>query len=147
MAAEIKENISPTDILGLMRNTLIRMANQNSVPPSKVQVKIYYDHEISALGYWLYLNGNKARKMSFLTDVIAKKADSMNRETILNMVMLNGFMGAKPVIQKWATEFNLEYPSVLYLMICSQDDDPVNPILLLYSDAGFLRQVFVKEFI
>ncbi len=141
-----EEIVSPTDIAGLMRNALIRFAKQNETTPTRIAVKIFFDGVLGALGYEMFLDGNPSKRLSFLKDILNKNADSFNRENLLNVIMLQGFMGAPPVLNKFAKEFNVEEPTDLHMMVATIKDEPVNAILLLYHGDTFLRQVRVNEF-
>lgn len=159
MAAEEEILKSPMDIKGLMRNALIRLAKQNSVEPTQVGVKLYFEPKHNdgngAMGYWLYINGAPTRAMFFLADVVGKTSDLSDREMLLNLLCLQGIpqLGiAQPAIHKFAKEFKLEGNDWqnLCIMVRAANNENANPVLLLYNgdpvkEENFLRQLFIEK--
>lgn len=144
--AEI-EKVLPNDIQGTMRNGLIRLSNANSVTPNQVLVKIFVDGEIGALGYELSFKDGvtPSKRIKFLADILGIKADSFNREHLLNMAMLKGLFGAPPAMKKLADEFDIEDFTDLHMMIYTKADEPVIPRMVMYHGERFLREVLIKD--
>ncbi len=138
---------NPMDVKGLFGQSLSRLAKQNEVKPTEVRVKMFYDKTIQALGYELNIRDSAVpvRRLSFLADIVDAKYDIFQREATLNGLLIDGLEGMTPVVQKFAKEFSIEDWTGINVFITTMNDETLNPILLLFNNDEFLRQIFIDK--
>ena len=138
---------NPMDVKGLFGKSLSRLAKENEVKPTEVRVKMFYDKNIEALGYELFVkdSATPTRRLSFLKDIVDTKYDIFQREATLNGLLIDGIEGMTPVVQKFAKEFNIEDWTGINVIITTMNEETLNPILLLFNGDAFLRQIFIEK--
>jgi hypothetical protein len=136
---------NPLDIKGIMAKALERLAKQYSVTPDQVAVKIFINPETNLLAFQLFISGASVfiegrnnGLMSFNQDILNQKIDLMNREAILNQLIL------PPAMAKFATELNCT-PYDVFIMVGTVNNETCNPYLYLYKGENeAVRQVFIE---
>ncbi len=137
---------NPLDIQSIMKTAIARLAKQHSVLPDQIAVRLFLHPKTTLLSFQLLVNSSpislpdrEQGLMSFNQDILGQKIDLMNREAILNQLIL------PPAIDRFAQELGCK-PVQVYVMICTLDNETCLPSLYLCKEEDVIRQIFIEDF-
>ena len=138
---------NPLDIKGIIAKAIQRLSQTHSVTPSEIAVKIFLNKESGLLCYELWKSGvpvvledrGEEGYMSFNRDILGVKVDMMNREVILNQMIM------PPALEKFAKETQSESPFEIHIMIGTVNEETCNPYFYLYKGKDAIRQLYIEK--
>ncbi len=137
---------NPLDIKGIIAKAIKRLSQTHSVAPKEIAVKIFLNRESGLLCYELWKSGvpvvledRVEGYMSFNQDILGVKVDMMNREAILNQMIM------PPALEKFAKETQSETPFDIHIMIGTVNEETCNPYFYLYKGVDAIRQLYIEK--
>lgn len=135
------------DIKGLMSEAIIRLAKKystsdNELTPQDIAVKIFMNPETQNLGFRLFVKWQPVvvdrigGLLSFNRDILNVSVDLMNREVILNKMIM------PPILQRLSEEVSADSPYDIFIFVGMGDSEPA---LFLYHKNVEVRELSVEK--